>query len=274
VQFATEALAAIEKAKGKQEALFEEQVEKIKTWAKEQIDGFFNGDTLFIPQEAPVFNSTQNGNPKEWVKQEGTAYPDTKVSLVVGGSVGYIHNFSGHVFVGVDISVFRPLSPVVYKLEVEKDKKGEVAETDYGKVAVKIHMNVNPALIIGKEFNPYTSVYGKIGGMFTNVGLTYMVKDENPPFMKKDHTGFESARTMTHPTEKESPIWLKGASLGLGVMFVNGNWLWALEYNFSLSKKEEIRKYGTTEDDPHIRGYMYAHTDHRLMLRVMYMKRL
>jgi len=147
---------------------------------------------------------------------------------------------------------------------------------------VNINVNINPSLIIGKEFNPYTSVYLKVGGIFTNVDFAYTVEHENPPFMAMDRSSFKSKRVFP-----KHSAWLKGVSGGLGVMFAQGNWIWALEYNLTWAQKTTIREYGKpadaweegkkykiTDQDPHIRGYMYAYMDHRLMLRLMYMKRL
>ncbi|USO02788.1 MAG: hypothetical protein H6850_02265 [Alphaproteobacteria bacterium] len=271
------ALEALKNADVQRQKHLKATMEKYKAWLTKELMVFFEGASPFIPKggDKPVYNSEQDAsNAKEWVEQEGAAYPENKISPVFGASIGYIKSFSGQVFVGIEVAAFKPMYAVHYKLQVEQDKQKEVAQTNYGQVDVDLKVNINPSFIIGKELNPYTSVYAKVGGMFTLMNLKYNVRNEHPPFMKEDRSAFTTEKQFEFPKKDGDPFWLMGISGGLGAMFVNGNVIWSLEYNCSFAQQAEIRKYGTTDDDPHIRGYAYSHLDHRLMIRCMIMKRL
>ena len=239
--------------------------------------------TTFLPKRdnnTPVYNSneypkTDEGEGKKeevWVEQKGTVYPESKIYPIAGGSFGYLWSITGHAFIGFEIGFLKPWIPIDYKLMVEQDQKHDVARTEYGKLSVDITCGVNPSLVIGKELNPYTSLYAKIGGLFTHTTLTYQIENENPPFPIDEQDTFTAQKTQTY-----KDIWLKNVSCGAGVMFVNGNWIWALEYNFIIPWATTIRSYGADKDhgdEYHFRGYMHTQMDHRLMLRLMYMKRL
>ena len=164
--------------------------------------------------------------------------------------------FSGSAFL-------RPTMPLSYDLAV-KDKYGD---SSFGTLQADFPISIRVTLIAGKMINPFVGYYGKVGGEWTYLKLKYSIKGENPPFLVNDankNSGFTPDKV-----EELPGVHLKAGFLGAGVMLFNKRWLYALEYNSSFIKDEEIRKF--KEATPRRRGYVYGGTHHRVMVRMAYM---
>ena len=172
--------------------------------------------------------------------------------------MGYLHNVKGHAFVGGEINILRPSSPISYELELK--------DGGTWTVTANFPISIRVTGIVGKMRNPFVGYYFKAGGEWTYIQLKYAIENENPPFEKEK--GNPAKDFITSGSEAFSAH-LKAGFLGVGVIFFSKSWTYSLEYNASIIKNEEIRDFKKAE--PRKRGYIYGGTHHRVMLRIAYM---